>query len=219
MNDVVIIASVASRYSRLIRSTDWYAESDAMELDEAQDVIQEDLKHLGAYLKKCRYLATINHNLAAPLATPKIEANANLIEKRINDVEQFAELLQSGSDLFHPVDSECGELMLKIARKEIELRHGLMETVQDLPSMVKLHTTAKQAGRLQTKIRIEDDDFKIDWNLENYLGPEALIVNQIEKAYPGAIIDDIRGVTSIFGFIIAYTDTEALTEWIADLRK
>lgn len=219
-DDRTLIASVVKRYQRRVTSSiDWFGDSEALEWEDARDSVKRDSRAASGYVKKCQYLASIFRTLAGPLQTPDIGVEADKIEQRVKDTEQLVSLLQEGVTVAKKLDKEWETLMKQIV-EGAKLPHGIIEVVQDLPSMIKMYQLAKEAGVLHDKLLKEEEDFSIDWSLEVYLGSEAIVYQKIEKAAQNTSFfsDVLYGASTLYGVISLYTDSDNIQEWLANLR-
>lgn len=219
-DDRTLIASVVKRYQQQVTSAiDWFGDAEAIEWEDARDSVKRDVKAAGGYIKKCKYLASIFRSLVGPLQTPAIGVEADKIEQRIKDTEQLVSLLQEGVTVAKKLDKEWETLMKQIV-EGLKLSHGIIEAVQDLPSMIKMYQLAKEAGVLQDKLLKEEEEFSIDWNLEVYLGSEAIVYQKIEKAAQNNsfFTDVLYGASTLYGVLFLYTDLDNIQEWLDKLR-
>jgi hypothetical protein len=220
MDDRTLIASVVKRYQRQVASsTNWFEDSESIEWEDARDSIKKDTRSAGGYIKKCQYLVSIFRSLVGPLQTPAIGLEADKIEQRVKDTEHLVGLLQEGATAAKKLDKEWEALMKQIV-EGTNLSHGLIEAVQDLPSMIKMYQLAKEAGELQDKLMKEEEDYNIDWSLEGYLGGEAVVYQKIEKANPNSSFfsEVLYGASTLYGVIALYTDLDNIQEWLSNLR-
>lgn len=220
MDDRTLIASVVKRYQRrVISAIDWFGDSEALEWEDARDSVKKDVRSAGGYIKKCQYLASTFRSLSGPLQTPAIGVEADKIDQRIKDTEQIVSLLQEGVIVAKKLDKEWETLMKQIV-EGLKLSHGIIEAVQDLPSMIKMYQLAKEAGVLQDKLMKEEEDYNIDWSLDVYLGSEAIVYQKIEKAAQNNSFfsDALYGASTLYGVIALYLDLDNIQEWLANLR-
>jgi hypothetical protein len=220
MDDRTLIASVVKRYQRrVISAIDWFGDSEALEWEDARDSVKKDVRSAGGYIKKCQYLASIFRSLSGPLQTPAIGVEADKIDQRIKDTEQLVSLLQEGVIVAKKLDKEWETLMKQIV-DGLKLPHGIIEAVQDLPSMIKMYQLAKESGVLQEKLMKEEEDYSIDWGLDVYLNSEAIVYQKIEKAAQNNSFfsDALYGASTLYGVIALYLDLDNIQEWLANLR-
>jgi hypothetical protein len=220
MDDRTLLASVVKRYQRqVVSSINWLEDSEDIEWEDARDSVKKDLRSAGGYMKKCQYLVSIFRSLVGPLQTPAIGVEADKIEQRIKDTEHLVGLLQEGVTAAKKLDKEWEALMKQIV-EGAKLPHGLIEAVQDLPSMIRLYQLAKEAGDLQDKLMKEEEDYNIDWSLDVYLSSEAVVYQKIEKANPNNSFfsDVLYGASTLYGVIAMYTDLDNIQGWLANLR-
>ena len=213
-----IISAVVERYKRVTGGTNWLNEAYEVDVGDAKSGLTSDLKFLNKYVAKCKYLVPIYRSLAEALITAQIGKNADAVEIRISKVERLIGLLTKAHSLLDSVDHDWESLMDRIARYEVKLTHGLIEAVQDMPSMVRFRTLAQEVGDLEDEISKEDDKYPIDWYLEDYIGSETGIYKRIDKAYPPQVDENIMGAMNLFGLIILYTNVENMENWIKRVR-
>jgi len=215
-----IVEVVVLRYKKAAES--WLTEtSDQLPLEDAEVYIREDVKLVRWYKAKCLYLVPIFRRLAEPLEAPQILVSADRIEKRVQELDQLMALVQEGAKLFKKAQSEFDQLIEDLADKKPR-RGGLIEAVYDLPSIESILKVAKDARKIQDRFVREDDDYHIDWVLEEYLGSEAGIGKKIEKNganLNGWFTDRFVGVWVLYGFVKYFVDTDYIQSMVDEVRS
>jgi hypothetical protein len=200
---------VVDRFQQRSAKVDWLDISIPYDNDEVKGELNENLRYCTAYVKKCQYMVTLYRKIAEPLEVPKISTSADRLEKRAKDVEELMALLRELPAIANAVVAERDKLFRQIIKKEVTLRTGLMEAVQDLPHGKKLWALGKEAAKVHERIINEDAKIDwIDWTLEDYISSGSPVYLKIEKAAPGNF--DINGAELPWGVWRWLCDDEIL---------
>lgn len=220
MSDPVVEA-VARRWKQAATSS-WYEDAPSdIDFDSVAGYLRDDLRLVKGYKIKCAYLAGIYRGLVGPLEAPKIAVFADRMDQRVKDLDQLMPMVQAGVALISKAQKEFDQLIEDLADNKPH-RGGLIEAVYDLPSIEALLKVAKEANKIQSRLVREDDDYHIDWTLEEYLGPEAGIQRKIEKngePLRGWFTEGFSGVWTLFGFIKYLVDERYIGDLVESARK
>lgn len=214
-----LVESVAHRWKQAASSS-WYDEAKEIDPDSVAGYFREDTRLVKSYKIKCAYLAEIYRGLASPLEAPKIAVFADRMDQRVKDLDQLMLKVQEGMNLVPKARKEFDQLLEDLAGGKPH-RGGLIEAVYDLPSIEAILKIAKEANNIQSRLVKEDDDYHIDWTLEEYLGSEAGVQRKIEKngePLQGWFVDEFSGVWTLFGFIRYLVDPKYIQDSIEGIR-
>lgn len=213
-----IVEAVVIRYKKATES--WFTSTtDQLPLDDAKVYIKDDTKLVRGYKAKCVYLSKIFRSLAGPLETPQIAVFADRIDKRVQDLDQLMGLVQEGAKLLDKAQGEFDQLIEDIADRKPR-RGGLLEAIYDLPSIDAILKIALEAREIQDRFVKEDDDYHIEWVLEEYIGPESGIQRKIERAgesMNGWFTDRFSGVYALYGFVKYFIDTDYIQSMVKEV--
>jgi hypothetical protein len=161
--------------------------------------------------------------LAGPLEAPILDKYADLVTKRLVEIDQLMTLLEEGVKLTKKAQNEFDQLLDDIAHRKLH-SSGLVEAVYSLPSIEAIMGIAKKAGVIHDRLTAEDDDSLIDWTLEEYVGSEAGIQGKIEKAgeplrgwFAGG--SNFSGVGTLYGFVKYLADPAYIQDSVDGIRK
>lgn len=216
-----IVEAVARRW-KLASDVTWFTDAEEIDFDSVAGYFKDDSKLVRWYKAKCVYLAPIFRSLAAPLEAPALSKYADLMDKRVTEVDQLMTLVGEGVKLTKRAQEEFDQLLEDLA-DEKPRRGGLIEAVHDLPAIEAIMKVAKEAGNLHDRLTKEDDDTLIDWTLEEYLGPESGIQRKIEKAgepmrgwFAGG--SNFSGAGTLYGFVKYLTDPKYIQDNVDQIR-
>lgn len=216
------IAEAVARRWKVASDATWLTDAEEIDLDSALGYFRDDTRLIKGYKAKCAYLAPIYRKLAEPLEAPSLAKYADLIDKRVTEVDQLMALLGDGVKLFKKAQGEFDKLLVSLANGEPH-RGGLIEVVYNLPTIVAIMKIASEAGKLHDKLTKEDDDGLVDWTLEEYLGPEAGIQRKIEKNgepmrgwFAGG--SNFVGAGVLYGFVRYFSDPEYIQSNVDEIR-
>lgn len=220
MSDLIIEA-VARRWKQASEST-WLTDSEEIDLDSALGYFREATRLIKGYKAKCAYLVPIYQKLAEPLEAPSLAKYADLITKRVIEVDQLMVLLSDGVKMLKKAQGEFDKLLVNLASDEPH-QGGFIERVYGLPTIVAIMKLAKEAGKIHDKLTTEDDDGLIDWTLEEYLGPGAGIQKKIERTgepmrgwFAGG--SDFTGAGILYGFVKYLADPKFIQDNVEQIR-
>jgi hypothetical protein len=181
----------------------------------------EDTRLVKGYKAKCSYLAGVYRNIAVPLEAPKIAVFADRMDQRVKDLDQLMVLVQEGVRLTSKAQDEFVQLTEDLAEGKPR-RGGLIEAVYDLPSIEAILKISKEANKIQSRLVREDDDYHIDWVLEEYIGSESGVSRKIEKngdPLRGWFTEGFSGVWTLFGFVKYLVDEKYIQDSVDEIRK
>jgi hypothetical protein len=216
-----IIEAVERRWKRTA-ATSWYDGAQKLDAEDAISSLKYDVRIVKSYKAKCVYIAQIFRNLAGPLETPKIAQYADLIDQRIQDVDQLMSILRGGDQLIAKATKEFDQLIEDLATGK-KLTGGYIEAIYDLPSMTATLKMANKANEIQSRLHIEDNEAEIDWTLEEYLGGEAKIYHKLENNggplnawFAGG--SEFMGVWALYGFLKYHLDGKYIEDLVGTAR-
>ena len=215
-----IVEAVVLRYK--MAAENWFSlTNDQLPLEDAEVYVKEDVKLVRGYKAKCVYLAQIFRKLAEPLESPQISVFADRIEKRVQELDQLMDLVQRGSKLFKKAQDEFDQLIEDIADRKPR-RGGLIEAVYALPSIDAIFGIAEEARKIQDRFVKEDEEGRIDWVLEEYIGSESGVGKKLEKngSYlSGWFTDRFSGVWALYGFVKYFGDIDYIQSMVDESRS
>jgi hypothetical protein len=216
-----IVKLVALRW-KLASDPTWLGDAEELDLDSALGYFRDDTRLIKGYKAKCAYLSSVYRTLVSPLESSILVKYADLMDKRVTEVNQLMILLGEGVKLLKRAQGEFEKLMVSLANGEPH-RGDLIKMVYDLPTIVAIMKIANEAGKLHDKLTKEDDDGLVDWTLEEYIGSEAGIQRKIEKAgepmqgwFAGG--SNFVGAGALYGFVKYLADPEYIQSNINEIR-
>ncbi len=193
-------------------SSDGWDQADELYFDDAESSVDEDLREIGRYIKRCRVLIEPYKKLAEALEAPKLKVYAERIAGRVQDLEQMTELLREGRPLIEPFADAFEELAHNAAK-------GSRSELQSLPLYRRIKQVGEKLEVISDRILKQDEGEYIDWTLDGYIGDEAGIYRRIERVSPGTF-DSVNVLADriFYGLLKYYSDPDYLQNRIEEIQ-
>lgn len=219
MGDDKIIRSVVQRFRTMTAAkTNWFNEAWVTDIEDAKQGVSDDTLKIQESSKPFHEISKVFRSLAGPLKAPKISDLADRVDGIVESLEEFSKLSRECVALMDDLDRDWEALMSKVAKGEKPKDEALKE-VKGLSTYKRYLTIAEKAGAIQDEVTKIFDGYDMDWTLENYVGAEAGIYDDLEKLSPSNPFDDLTGTVNLFGVLVLYTEEEVLENWLEDSKS
>jgi len=191
-------------------------DADPTSAEDAVRAFDDDQRILRSYIKVSGLLAPKFRELSAALETKRLALFADRIRERVDLLLDLSDLIDRARPLAPALEAAYD----RVQEEAEEGRPPRAETFRELAAFRSLLAVAERMIAIEQTIADEDYRGYIDWTLDEYLGPDAVIYRRLQKVAPRHLWDsDYTGSRTVFGVLVYYSDPEGEAAYFSEERR